>query len=212
MASVDRLKGASLHGHPLSRSVIATIRDRGYDEATVEEFVERAGMSRADFDCQFEGKEEIVTLVIEAEIEHFVTRISHAYDELEGWPANLRAAAYETARYVRDNPDMSWLAIIGVMRERETARAHRDRVFQWASGMVDAGRAAAPEPDAVPASAPLIAVGGIMDVLRRYHEGGDVRANEALPQMMYAAVRPYLGEAAARIELEIELPADLRSL
>ncbi len=169
-------------------------------------------MSAAEFYRQFDGKEEIASLVIEAQIGEFVERVSEAYESVEGWPDNLRAAAYETARYVRDHPDMTWLATIGVMREKEVARAHRDRVFQWASGMIEAGRDAAPDPAAVPAAASLIAVGGIVDVLRRYQEGADVRATEALPRLMYAAVRPFLGEEAAHRELEIEVPPDLRSL
>lgn len=212
MAALDRLEGAKLLAHPLSAAVLATLRERGFEEATMEEILSRAGMSAAEFYRQFDGKEEIASLVIEAQIGEFVERVSEAYESVEGWPDNLRAAAYETARYVRDHPDMTWLATIGVMREKEVARAHRDRVFQWASGMIEAGRDAAPDPAAVPAAASLIAVGGIVDVLRRYQEGADVRATEALPRLMYAAVRPFLGEEAAHRELEIEVPPDLRSL
>jgi AcrR family transcriptional regulator len=210
MAAASRLKGAELLAHPLAGAALAAVREHGYEAITTEDILERAGVGREEFERAFDGKEDLVTLVIEAQIEAFVERVSGAYASVEGWPGNLRAAAYETARYVRDNPDMTWVATIGVMRERETARAYRDRVFRWASGMIDAGRGVAADPEAIPASAPLVAVGGIADVLRRNFEGAGVPVSESLPRMMYAAVRPYLGEEAASAELGIPLPPDLR--
>lgn len=209
MGAIESLEGSALLAHPLSAAVLAMLRAKGYEEASLDEILECAGVSRVDFHRTFDGKEHLVALVIQAQIENFVKRLSNAYGEVDGWPDNLRAAAYETARYVRDNPDMAWVATIGVMREREMARAYRDRVLLWASGMIDAGRMVAPDPAAVPASAPLVVMGGIVGVLRRNFEGAEVPAGESVPRIMYSAVRPYLGEAAARAELAIEVPPDL---
>jgi hypothetical protein len=53
-------------------------------------------------------------------------------------------------------------------------------------------------------------VGSVVEGLRRQQEGtlpGDVVS--LVPRMMYVAVRPYLGEEAARRELEIPPPPDL---
>jgi AcrR family transcriptional regulator len=205
------LEGANLLAHPIAAAVMATIRERGYPDARVEEFLSRAGMTEADFDRQFAGKEELSLRVFEAYIDDFVDRVDAAYSMGGPWPGSLRAAAYETARWVTANPAVTWFGLVGVLEAGDMARARRDQVFRWAASLVDAGRPVAVDPEAVPRSAPLVTIGGIAEGLRR-HEEGDVGVGvaEAIQRMMYLAVRPYLGEAAARTEFEIEPPADLR--
>lgn len=202
---------AALLAEPICDAVITTIRARGYGEARVEEFVSRAGITRAEFDLRFGGKEEVTRLLIEAHLDRFLERVGGAYGGVPDWPANLRAAAYETARYLEENPDMTWFMLVGVLEADDMARARRDQIFGWAAGLIDAGREVAADPDSVPRSAPLMAVGAIVETLRRHHaEGARVDVAENLPWLMYAAVRPYLGEEAARAELTIEVPRDLR--
>jgi AcrR family transcriptional regulator len=195
---------------PISRAVIETIRARGYPAASIEEFVARAGITRAEFDRRFSGKEEVTEAIIEAHLGCLVERVDAAFARAARWPESLREAAYETARYLEEHPAMTWFMLVGVLDAGDMARARRDQIFGWAAGLIDAGRAAAPDPDAVPRSASLMAVGAIVETLRRHHEEGvavDIAAT--LPWLMCAAVRPYLGEAAAQAELEIEVPADL---
>ena len=58
--------------------------------------------------------------------------------------------------------------------------------------------------------AAIIAIGGVAETLRRQQEGTlTADAVAIVPEMMYAAVRPYLGEEAARAELSIPPPPDL---
>jgi AcrR family transcriptional regulator len=208
--ALTRLAPPGLIDEPIAEAVIGVIRDRGYAAASVEEFVSRAGIARAEFDLRFTGKAEVTTLLIDAHLDRFFERVGDAYTQDPDWPANLRAAAYETARYLRENPAMTWLMLVGVLAAEDMVRARRDRIFGWAVGLIDAGRAAATDPDAVPRSAPVMAVGAIVETLRRHHaEGLDVDVADNLPRLMYAAVRPYLGEETARAELAIEVPADL---
>ncbi|HEX4307016.1 MAG TPA: TetR/AcrR family transcriptional regulator [Solirubrobacterales bacterium] len=206
------LEGAALLAHPISEAVMATVWERGYPEARVEEFVARAGVSQAEFDLHFSDKGEAALRIFEAYIDDFVDRVGAAYSGGGPWPGSLRAAAYETARWVLAHPAVAWFGTAGVLEAGDMARARRDRVFRWAASLIDAGRAAAPDPDAIPRSAALIAVGGIAEAVRRRQEGAvGIDVAEALQRMMYLAVRPYLGEEAARAELEIEPPQNLRA-
>jgi AcrR family transcriptional regulator len=209
--AIARRDAAALLADPIGEAALDTIRARGYAEASVEEFVSRAGMTRAEFDRRFADKEEVTRLLIEAHLDRFLERVGGAYERVADWPANLRAAAYETARYLEENPDMTWFMLVGVLEADDMARARRDQIFGWAAGLIDAGRETLADPDSVPRSAPLMAVGAIVETLRRHHaEGSRVDVAENLPWLMYAAVRPYLGEEAARAELKIEVPVDLR--
>jgi hypothetical protein len=61
----------------------------------------------------------------------------------------------------------------------------------------------------VPAFAAESIVGAIAQLMARNSERDDPRDPvAAVPEMMYLAVRPYLGEEAARRELTIPPPSD----
>jgi hypothetical protein len=87
------------------------------------------------------------------------------------------------------------------------ARLRREEVFTWCARMIDVGREAAPDPAAVPEAAPLIAIGRVIEIATRHASGVlDVDPTATLPELMYAVVRPYLGEDAARAELSMPPP------
>jgi AcrR family transcriptional regulator len=205
-----RLSGPALFAHPIAPAVMAVIRERGYERASVEQFLERAGIDRAAFDRQFAGKADATLRIFEAVSEDFQARVGGAFASAPRWPDSLRAAAWEMARWIRDNPEAIWFGMVGVLEAGEMALVRRDELFEWCAELVDAGRHLAPNPDAVARSAPLLAVGAIVEMLRREQERSFAGAIGAMvPQLMYAAVRPYLGEAAAQAELAIAPPPDL---
>jgi AcrR family transcriptional regulator len=210
MVAAERLEGKRLFEHPIAPAVFAVIRERGYELASAEEFASRADVEQAEFDRQFADKADATLRVFEAFIDDFVTRVRMAYESVPGWPDNLRAAAYETTRWFRDHPDATWFGMVGALDAGEMARVRREEVFKWCAELIDEGRAVAPDPEAVPASAPMLAVGAVAETLRRQQEGS-VAADvvETVAELMYGAVRPYLGEEAARRELEIPPPPDL---
>jgi AcrR family transcriptional regulator len=206
----ERLEGARLFAHPLSRALIEVIRERGYELAGIEEICARSGTSREEFDQEFEGKEEATLRVFEAYIADFKGRIGAAYASLPTWPDNLRAAGWETARWMRDHPEATWFGMVGVLEAGEMARVRREETFRWSASLIEAGIEVAPDPAAVTAATPLIVIGSVLELLRRQQKGAaDLGIVETMPRMMYAAVRPYLGEEAARRELELPVPDDL---
>jgi AcrR family transcriptional regulator len=202
----ERLEGAALLAHPIAAAVIAVVRERGYEFATAAEFQTRAGMSEGEFGRQFESKADATLRVLEACIADFKARVGDAYRAAGPWPESLRAAAYEVARWMRDHPDATWFGLIAMLDGGEMARVRREQTFLWAAQLIDAGREVAPDPAAVPASASLLAVGAVVENARRQEEGSI--GGVTVRGLMYGAVRPYLGEDAARAELEIPLPPD----
>jgi AcrR family transcriptional regulator len=210
MSSPSRpLEGPALFVHPLAAAVVAEVAERGYPDAEVAGIVRRAGVSREEFDALFADKAEAVLRVFEAYIDDFERYLQAAYDGSPGWPANLRAAAYATVAWTRRNPDATRFGMFAVLEAGEMARVRREEVFRWSAGLVDAGRDVAPDPGAVPEAAALIAVGAIVEVLNRDGQGTlEADPLDLVPEMMYAAVRPYLGEEAARAELRLPPPAE----
>jgi AcrR family transcriptional regulator len=171
MESVERLEGRALYEHPIAGAVMAVIKDRGYELASAKEFADRVGMEMAQFEHHFADKAEATDRVFEAYIDNFKTRVGGAYASAASWPENLRAAAYEAARWLRDNPLATWFGMVGMLDAGDLQRVRREEVFKWCAALIDEGRAVAPNPAAVPEAAPLIAVGAIAETLRRQQEG-----------------------------------------
>jgi hypothetical protein len=209
MSSASR-PDPELFGHPAAVALMVEINRRGYSEASVEGFAALARIEAAEFRAVLGEKPEATVSVFEAYIADFETRVGGAFAGPPGWPDNLRAAAYEAVRWFREEPEATRFGMVGLLEGPELARVRREEVLRWCAGLIDSGREAAPDPDAVPAAAPMMAIGAIAEIFRRQQEGSleaDVVA--AVAEMMSAAVRPYLGETAAQAELEIAPPEDL---
>jgi AcrR family transcriptional regulator len=197
-----RLEGPALFEHPLAAAVVEVVAVRGYEEAGVEEIVALAGSTRTEFDRLFAGKADAVLRVFEAYSDNFRRRAGRAYAGFPSWPDNLRAAAEEFLAWIAEHPHAYEFGMLRVLEAGEMARLRREELFVWCAGLIDAGREVAPDPEAVPRAAPLIAIGAVVEMTSR-HAAGELRIDpaEAVRQLMYGAVRPYLGEEAARREL-----------
>jgi AcrR family transcriptional regulator len=97
--SEERLEGSALLSHPIARAAMAVIRERGYGDADVTEIIRRAGVDAAYFDHQFAGKADLTLRLLEAITADYRARVGAAYEAVAGWPDNLRAAGWETARW-----------------------------------------------------------------------------------------------------------------
>jgi AcrR family transcriptional regulator len=193
---------------PLYVALIDVVAERGYAEAGAAEVLARAGRSRAEFEARFADWEEFVLAVLGAFIDDFTERIQRAYDSEPGWRQGLRASAYSTAAWLEENPRVARFGAVDVLAARsEMIQVRREGVFQYCAELIDRGRAAAPDPAAVPETAAVTAVGSIAQILtQRLQAGEDLETEKMVPALMYQAVRPYLGEEVAREELTMVPP------
>ena len=94
----------------------------------------------------------------------------------------------------------------------DMAQAYRDRYLGEIVNLIDEGREELPDPDSMSRDVAIGVFGSIYQFLLRELEGGrePVTAESFVPQLMYIAVRPYLGHDAAREELTVEAPPALQ--
>jgi AcrR family transcriptional regulator len=184
--------------------------DSNYQAVTVEQIVDRAGGSREDFERIFSSKQACAVAAIEDVMAANMTVVQAAFESEERWPDTLRSGAYAMARYVADHPKQVRFGMLDMLWAGETTGALRDQFFGKFIAMVEAGREVAPDPEAVPQLAAESVVGSITQALGRFsmERGGERDPVAAVPEMMYLAVRPYLGEETARRELTIPPPSD----
>lgn len=193
---------------PLAVALVDVVAERGYEAATIEEIVERANVTRADFGRRFRDKEDCVQRCFEAFTEDWHFRIDSAYCAFVDWRTSLRAAAYEVADWMTENPNLVRFGMVEVLKAKnEMIRVIREDAVRYGADLVDRGRQSVADPAAVPDAAPLMAVGSIVQLLtHRLQTGVAVEPRNSVPPMMYMATRPYVGEEVAREEFGLPRP------
>jgi AcrR family transcriptional regulator len=195
---------------PVAEAVVELMAAEGYESVSPEAVAERAGISRPEFDHLFESVEDCVLRVYWLYTDAFTDLLQAAYDEGDGWRDGLRRAAYQGARYIRDNPDMVRFGTIELFGAGLMAQAQRASHLQSMVDLIDAGRQELEEPDSVGRGVAEGVFGSIYElVLREVQQGaGTAEAESYIPDLMYLAVRPYLGHEVASEELSIPPPPE----
>lgn len=183
-------------------SMVELAYERGYETVTVEEIAGHAGGSVADFEATFASKQACAVAALEALAESNLAAVRAAFESRRRWPDSLRAAAYAHVDWILANPKKMRFGILEARWAGEVASAMREHLFGAYVRMIDAGREVAPDPAAVPAYTAEGVVGAITQVVVKDVTGrGDRDLRAMVPEMMSLAVRPYLGDEAARAEL-----------
>ncbi len=189
------------------------VLETDYETATVQAVCERVGIDPAAFERHFADKADCCLQIYTANNERFGHQVYGAYAEHEIWRDSLRAAAYAAARFLADHPREVRFNVIAILAAGPMAQAQRDIYLQALVDLVDAGRSELDEPDSISRSVAEGVVGSIVErMLRDVHRHGDAEAAEAVvPELMYIAVRPYMGHEVARQELSIPAPPKAKS-
>ena len=197
---------------PICQALIDLVLERGYELTTIEDVVARAEVDRADFDRHFAGKEDCFVQAYWAYVvEAFEGRVFAAFEQHRSWRDGLRASAYEAARFIRDNPRESRFGSIEMMAVGPVAQAHRERQLHRIVDLIDAGRQELEDPDSMNRAAAEGVLGAIYTVaVREQASDNGGAAEDYVPDLMYIAVRPYLGHEVAREELSIPPPPEKR--
>lgn len=168
----------------------------------------RAGLSLAEFHGRFEDFDACLVDSFARLIAGYEHRVGSAFNAHADWRSGLRAAAYETADWIEENPLLTEFGVVGVLGvKNEMARVMREETLLFCAAMIDMGREEAPDPESVPEPAAMIAIGSIFELLaHRLQAGADFDPREIVPEMMYGIVRTYLGDEAAEEELGLRPP------
>jgi AcrR family transcriptional regulator len=196
----------------LYSALVDLVAERGFGELRVTEVLARSGVGRAEFAARYMGLDDCVQKIYEAAVEIFLGLVQDAYEREPYWRDGLRSAAYAAAGWIASHPAETKFAMVDVLQaESEMLRVRREEIFRFCAELLDSARAEAIDPDAIPVSAPVVVIGSVAEMLTRaINRGTPVDPVAAVPQLMYLALRPYIGEPEARAELSIPPPARLR--
>jgi AcrR family transcriptional regulator len=189
----------------LLAAMLRATAELGYREVSVQDVLDRAGVSRPTFYEHFENKEDAFLAAFDAAAARLRLRLEAASEEGETWRLRLRLALEELLRFVAEEPDSAMSLIVDARAACPPALLRRDELLDHFASCLDT-QVRAELPAGTPPSAIAAAgiVGGIEALLYSRINRGETEAIESLlPSLMYFAVLPYEGHEAASEELAV---------
>jgi hypothetical protein len=124
----------------------------------------------------------------------------------DGWLAQLRAGMGALLGFLDAEPAVGRELIVGVQAGGSAVLAERDAALTRAMDFLAGGREAAAGMEGAPTAPPIAAeatASGIHKLLHSRLAAGEHNGfQELLPELMFVAVLPYFGPAAARAEMD----------
>jgi len=196
-----RERAAGPERERIVQALIEIAAERGYAETTVEMILRRAGLDRPAFDRHFRGKYDCFLSAWREINEDCMREMLEAYNSEEEWPDRLRAVACEIVEALRNDPSRASFAV-EVLAAGDAARARRDMTMRVIASLIDAGRNEMEDPEAIShTTAEALAGSAYGQVYSRVVKGRGDELPALVPQLLSAAVMPYLGIDAAMAEL-----------
>ncbi|HEV7400552.1 MAG TPA: TetR/AcrR family transcriptional regulator [Solirubrobacterales bacterium] len=177
----------------------------GYREVSVQDVLERAGVSRPTFYEHFENKEDCFLAAFDTGASRLRQRLETAAEEGETWRERLRLALEDLLHFVAEEPDAAMTLIVDARAACPPALLRRDEILDHFASCLDSQvRAESTDGSQPSAIAAAGIVGGIEALLySRLNRGETDGIESLLPSLMYFAVLPYEGHAAASEELAV---------
>ena len=192
----------------LIAAMLKAAADLGYRQATVQDVIDRAGVSRPTFYEHFSNKEDCFLAAFDTTAARLRDRIDAAAEKGgANWRDRLRFSLEELLRFVGTEPEAARALIVEARAASAEALLRRDNLLDYFAGSVDAlVRDHLPEATSHSDITAAGVVGGVEALLYSRLNKGELDDLDALlPSLMYFIVLPYEGHEAASEELAVAL-------
>jgi AcrR family transcriptional regulator len=183
-------------------AILLSVGAHGYDKATVQEVLERSGISRDRFQRRFGGREVCFTQAYEMAADRLCAEVLEAGREAASWRAGFRAALARLLGTVAEQPLLAKALLIEVRAARGQAWAKHQQLVERFARAVDSARH---EPGARATVTSLTAqfvVGAVEEAITtEIGAGRTTKVERLLPDLAHLAVLNYFGEDEAWLEL-----------
>ncbi len=193
---------------PVFAALIDLCWERDVTAVTVDDLVARSGIEQAEFERRFKDVDGCLEQFFEAEKAVMFNRYAMARARQPDWRGRLRVTAYELLACLGEDSRAAKLTSVDVRMASEQVQLNWAGTFIRFVDYVDEANAELPPDEQRGREVAESVTGGIFQQLwARIGGGGELPDPCAVvPELMYTAVLPYLGEEAAREELTIGPP------
>lgn len=182
------------------KGMLQAVGTEGYEQATVQDAIDNAGLYRQAFYDNFEDKEDCYLHAIDAGSAWVELAMRRAAAGQVTWRGQLRGALGGLLSFLDEQPEIGRALIVEVHAAGARAVEKRTEAMERGAAMMD--RAREESEDLAPAISAEAVVAGILAVLHtRLAARGSGDFNRLLPELMYLAVLPYFGAEAAAAEM-----------
>lgn len=194
----------------IREAAIDLILAHGYGAPTVEMVVDRAGVSRAEFHSHFADLEDCCLQIYIENLSDFEEVVFGGFERPGAWRDRLRAAVYALARFLSERRREVRFDVVAMSSAGTLPQVHRERQLQRLVDIIDLGRQELDDPGSLSRATAEGVIGSIYALVVGEVQGGraDGAVEGVVPDVMYVAVRPYLGHDAAMEEFRIPPPPE----
>jgi AcrR family transcriptional regulator len=173
----------------------------GYPGTTIGHLTREAGVSRAAFYEQFNGKEECFLETYDLASEWLWERVGSAIAQGAEWPVRVSGGVSVALGLLGANPDAAHLLVIEPVRVGASARKRQRGCLARFAEVLSAGR---PDDVQLPTELEELLLGGALALIARYIETGRTEhLPDATAELVQYLLIPYLGSAeTSRIAAE----------
>ncbi len=189
---------AAEHRQRVFAAVARLSRERGYAAITVADVVAAAGIGRDAFYELFRGKQDAFLAAQSFALENSLALAASRYFGDRIWPERVWDAALSLLGYVASVPDLAALDLVesyaaGTPAIRRTFESRMAYTL-----FLEEGYRQRPEAGVLPRLCSEAIAGGILELMRdQAVKGRHEQMQELAPQVVYVALAPFIGPAAA---------------
>jgi AcrR family transcriptional regulator len=189
-------------GHQRDRLLAAiadSLDESGYDRTTVSAIASRAGVSKSDFYCHFDSKDECFFAAYEEAVERLRADVLSACAGETGWADGVCAGLGAALAGLAAEPGRANLLLVEGLRAGPGVYGRFQVAVESFVPYLRDGAPAGTSAGRPPEAADEAVVGGIASLLgRRVLAGETPHLGRYFPELAEFALTPYLGVAEAR--------------
>jgi AcrR family transcriptional regulator len=173
--------------------------EKGLASLTIPEIAKRANVSHQTFYEMYPTKDDAFLGAQKIGMHQALLVTAQAYDaHKEDWPRGVAAGLHALLAYLASEPALSHLILVDTFAASPEATEIRDTSLHAFAAYLQPGYDHAPKGPAVPGVAPEAIAGGVWQILNHYIEAERTsELPEVAPQLIYAALAPFLGPSDA---------------
>ena len=186
----------------LLTAMVRAVAERGYDNVSIADVVQAAGVSRSAFYEEFANKDDCMFAAYDAMVEELIRRISTAFSADDPWPTKVRLGLAGLLEQFATEPELARMVAVEVPAVGPGAhQRYRDAVERFLPFFRE-GREYSPHGEELPSEVELMAVGGAEAIIfDEVIAGRTQRLPALLPEILFALLVPYLGPEPAIEEM-----------
>jgi AcrR family transcriptional regulator len=179
----------------LLRALALVVSEKGYQDATVAEIVDRASTSQRTFYEHFSNKEDAMVAALDSGSSQMLAAALPAFRRAGNWQQAVHDTQEAMFHFAAEEPEYGRLGAVEMYGAGKRALEQREMVTEGMEGLLVTGHERTPEAPAIAAEA----IGGALYALLYdfVAANGPERLLELVPTAVYVTLAPYLGAEGA---------------